>query len=234
MKNCNPIILGFFLLVTMLFLILVVTSCTIPQEDITIYGLLKEDDYIKLLVQQYNQTQKKYLIRYRKIEATRLRDILENNVDRKNLFLLVTTHRIIIRATNNYLEPIIPNYKSDIRELALNWIGKSALGLSRNYGYPLYVRNIENEQGVDVIMLGIPIRGYNDEFLEPLLDVLHFFSQADINVQSLKYSYLPVYKDASKEMLPIKEQGELSEKILFLEILDDNLQPKQGSFQIAP
>lgn len=220
-----------FIIVILLFIIL--NSCEPLSEEITIYVMQEQSDYLEYVIDRYNRTQEDYYVKIKKITELQLRDVLENNISQQNLFLFLTRHNIIARAKDKYLIKLYPQYEEYIRPKKFNQLGRLVVNMTFGYGYPLYAYSFESPAGISVSMIGVPKLGYKTEHKEALLSIFSFLSTPEINALALLYNKVPVYGDAQYDLLSKNEKRRLGIN-LPRNKLDGDLQPKTNAFIIAP
>lgn len=209
------------------------SSCIADRRPFTIYALIEDPIFMNRVVKQYNKIQKRYMATVRVITEYELRHVLENNMEKDTLYLLIAPHWIIEKAAERYLVAILPEYANDIRTEDFNQVGSNVVKRTRNHGFPLYIDDIDNEQGVTVPTLAIPKTIYKLDFYNAIIDFFQFLSQNEVNAQALLYRYIPIYADALVSVLTDKEQADVQLEVFPQGKLDFDFQPLYDAFPLA-
>ena len=199
-----------------------VQSCAGRPADIMLYVMFNDVRYIDLIINQFNSTQKKYKVEYRAITPNMLESVLNNKIDRENLFLLIADHTIVKRAKDNFLLPMFPAYEKDFNKKDLVSVAEKVLTYTENYGFPLYFYNIENNEA-ETAVISLVREGYYPDKLPVMLDFFHFISQPEVNAQALFFDHIPVYTNAHYDTLAESEKKRVDKTVFPKSFVAKNL-----------
>lgn len=215
------------IIIILLFLPLILLSCSSRPVDITIYVMLEAVRFVDYIIKQYNKTRKKSRIEYRIITPNHLEIVLTNKMQRENMFMLIAPYQISKRGKDRFFVQVAPAFSGDLGLDRLNVTAKKVVEETDAFCIPLYFYGFR-QGNAQAACLNVVITGYNPKKLPKIVDLFHFLAQPEINAEALIFQGLPVYTNSGFKVLQESDRKRVAKTAFPADYITDDLLPKEN------